>query len=168
MVNCLYLVVVLNVKLAREPDIQVCSIEIHDIYMCLSWYIYHFCPLTCTFGMAARTHVSSVFPHILEWSGYLLTVHTLVCLLKAWKLTVVRIECFNAVSRARKVTMVGIECNVSAFLTSLQEDPYQKWFLQGFFKNFCKMTNCKRIERARARHELIPWNGNHFLVSNNG
>ena len=130
--------------------------------MCHSTYI----TFACTFGITARIHVSSVFPHILEYgSGYLLTVHTLVCLLKAWKLTVVRIECFNAVSRARKVSMVGIECNVSAFLTSLQEGPYQKWFLQGFLKNFCKMTNCKGKSKTRARS---PWNGKHFLVSNNG
>ena len=38
-VNCLYLVVVLNVKLASEPDIQFCSIEIHDIYVCVIVHI---------------------------------------------------------------------------------------------------------------------------------
>ena len=47
--------------------------------------------------------------------------HIMVSLLKAWE-----------------VTMVGIECNSAAFLTSFQEGPHQKLFFQGFFSKFCK------------------------------
>ena len=47
---------------------------------------------------------------------------------------------FNVISRAWKVTVVGIECNGAAFLTSFQEGPHQKLFFQGFFQT-CKMTD---------------------------
>ena len=58
-------------------------------------------------------------------------------LLKAWKVTVVGIECGNAAffpKKAWKVTVVGIECNGTAFLTSFQEGPHQKLFFKDFFK----------------------------------
>ena len=49
---------------------------------------------------------------------------------------------FNIISRACKVTVVGIECNGAAFLTSFQEGPHQKLFLQGIFQTSAsKMTN---------------------------
>ena len=39
--------------------------------------------------------------------------------------------------------MVGIECNGAALLTSFQEGPHQKLFMQGFFQNSAsKMANC--------------------------
>ena len=66
--------------------------------------------------------------------------HIMVSLLKAWKVTVVGIECDVAAfirhfKKAWKVTVVGIECNSATFLTSFQEQegPYQKLFFQGFF-----------------------------------
>ena len=59
----------------------------------------------------------------------------------------VGIECdaahFNVISRACKVTVVGIECNGSAFLTSFQEGPHQELFFQGIFQTSAsKMTYC--------------------------
>ena len=46
--------------------------------------------------------------------------------------------------KARKVTVVGIECNGAAFLTSFQEGPHQKLFFQEFFfqNSASKMANC--------------------------
>ena len=50
---------------------------------------------------------------------------------------------FNVISRAWKVTVVGIECNSAAFLTSFQEGPHQKLFFQGNFQTSAiKLTNC--------------------------
>ena len=41
------------------------------------------------------------------------------------------------------MTVVGIECNGAAFLTSFQESPHQKLFFQGFFQHSTsKMANC--------------------------
>ena len=41
------------------------------------------------------------------------------------------------------MTVVGIECNGTAFLTSFQEGPHQKLFLQGLFQNSAsKIANC--------------------------
>ena len=45
------------------------------------------------------------------------STHIMVSLLKAWKLTV-----------------VGIECDDAAFLMSFQEGPHQKLFFQGIFQ----------------------------------
>ena len=40
------------------------------------------------------------------------------------------------------MTVVGIECNSAAFLTSFQEGPHQKLFFQGIFQTSAsKMTN---------------------------
>ena len=45
------------------------------------------------------------------------------------------------------MTVVGIECNSAAILTSFQEGPYQKLFFQGFFLN-CASTvaNCTIVD----------------------
>ena len=52
--------------------------------------------------------------------------HIMVSLRKAWK-----------------VTVVGIECYIAAFLTSFQEGPHQKLLFQGFFQHSAsKMANC--------------------------
>ena len=49
--------------------------------------------------------------------------------------------------KAWKVTMVGIECNGAAFLKSFQEGPHQKFFFQGFFHNSAsKMANTITVE----------------------
>ena len=60
----------------------------------------------------------------------------MVSLLKAWKVTVVGIECDIAAflhhfKKVWKVNMVRIECNGDV----IQEGPHQKLFLQGFFQN---------------------------------
>ena len=49
--------------------------------------------------------------------------------------------------KALKVTVVGIECNGAAFLTSFQEGPQQKSFFQGFFQNSAsKMAKCSIVD----------------------
>ena len=49
---------------------------------------------------------------------------------------------FNVISRACKVTMVGIESNGAAYLTSFQDGPNQEAFFQGIFQtSTSKMTN---------------------------
>ena len=49
---------------------------------------------------------------------------------------------FNVISRACKVTVVGIEYNSATFLTSFQEGPHQELFFQGIFQTSgSKMTN---------------------------
>ena len=48
---------------------------------------------------------------------------------------------FNVISRAWKVTVVGIKCNGAAFLTSFQEGPHQKLFFQGIFLTSCKQDD---------------------------
>ena len=71
----------------------------------------------------------------------------MVSLLKAWKVTVVGIECDVATflrhfKKAWKVTVVVVfECNGSAFLTSFQEGSHQKLFFQG--NSASKMANCR-------------------------
>ena len=51
-------------------------------------------------------------------------------------------QLFNAISRAWKVTVVGIEYIGSALLTSFQEVQHQKLFYQGIFQTSAsKMTN---------------------------
>ena len=50
---------------------------------------------------------------------------------------------FNVISRAWKVTVVGIECNDATFLTSFKDGSYQEFFFQGIFQTSAsKMTNC--------------------------
>ena len=45
------------------------------------------------------------------------------------------------------MTVVGIESNGTAFLTSFQEGPHQKLFFQGFFQNSAsKMANCTIVD----------------------
>ena len=44
------------------------------------------------------------------------------------------------------MTVVGIECNGTAFLTSFQESPHQKLFLQGFCQNSARKANCTRVD----------------------
>ena len=49
---------------------------------------------------------------------------------------------FNVISRACKVTVVGIKCNGATFLTSFQEGPHQESFFQGIFQTSAyKMTS---------------------------
>ena len=78
------------------------------------------------FEIAAWKHSSSVFREYegtLDWGPlgknvcYANCTHIMVSILKAWK-----------------VTLVGIECNGASFLTSFQEGPHQKLFFQGFFQ----------------------------------
>ena len=72
----------------------------------------------------------------------------MVRLLKAWKVTIVGIECDVAafkhhVKKAWKVTVVGIECNCTAFLTRSTPEI----FFQGFFQNSAsKMANYTIID----------------------
>ena len=66
--------------------------------------------------------------------------------------------------KAWKVTVVGIECNGAAFLTSFQEGPHQKFFFQGFFQSSAsKMANCIIVDLSFILLLLeIP--SNSFLV----
>ena len=72
----------------------------------------------------------------------------MVSLLKAWKLTVVGIECDDAVfSRAWKVTVVGIECNGVAFFDILSGRSTLEIVLsRNFSSSANKMTNCILVD----------------------
>ena len=81
------------------------------------------------FESASRMHAQVNFhinnPRVREQTLANCT-HIMVSLLKAWKLTV-----------------VGIECDDAAFLTSFQEGPHQKLFFQGNCQTSAsKLTNC--------------------------
>ena len=63
------------------------------------------------------------------------------------------------------MTVVGIECNGAAFLTSIQEGPNQKLFFQEFFHNSAsKMANCIIVFTVNCLMLLLANSYQPFLV----